>query len=93
MCIVPSEWENVTPLYFRLRLEGMRNEAQQKYRADMDRTRMLASILLSPHMKKGAKADPKKIWPLPWDEVQKIDTVDLVNFVSKNKDLYDKLRL
>lgn len=93
MNLTPSEYELVTPLYFRLRLEGMRNLAQQVYQADMERTRQLAAILISPHLKKGTSNSPTKIWPLPWDAKNKMDPESLVDFVTKNKKIYDKLRL
>lgn len=93
MNITPSEYENVTPLYFRLRLEGMRNLAQQNYQADMERTRQLGVFLIAPNLKKGATINPQKLWPLPWEKKTKFDPETLVDFVSKNKNIYDKLRL
>ena len=90
MSLTPSEWENVTPLYFRLRLEGMRNESQQLYRADMEKTRWLAAMILSPHAKKGKPIKPQNLCLFEWE---KTNPVDVVNFVTENKKLFDKLRL
>lgn len=90
MAITPSEWENVTPYYFRVRLEGMRKEAQQKYRAEMERTRWLAAMMLSPHAKKGKPIKPQSLCTFAWE---KTNPVDVVNFVTENKKLFDKLRL
>ena len=33
--------------------------------------RVHAVIGLHPHLKKGANIDPKRIWPLPWDNYGK----------------------
>ncbi len=33
--------------------------------------RVHAVISLHPHLKKGANIDPKRIWPLPWDNFGK----------------------
>jgi hypothetical protein len=33
--------------------------------------RVQAVIGLHPHLKKGANLDPKKLWPLPWDNFGK----------------------
>lgn len=90
MNIVPSEWENITPYYFKCRLDGMRNKEIQIYRSEMERTRWLAAMILSPHAKKGMPIDPKKLSQFSWE---KSDPIDVVNFVTENKELFDKLRL
>lgn len=90
MALSPSEWENVTPLYFRIRLEGMRNQAHQSYRAEMERTRWLAAMILSPHAKKGTPIKPQNLCVFSWE---KTDPVNVVNFVTENKELFDKLRV
>jgi len=90
MSITPSEWENITPYYFKCRLDGMRNKEMQVYRSEMERTRWLAALILSPHGKKGVPIDPKKLSQFSWEKTSPVDVVD---FVTKNKHIYDKLRL
>ena len=65
------------------------------YKASFERSRMLASITLLPHLKKGAKLDVKKIWSLPWDseKVEKqIDTVSILEKQRMAKEKFDKLK-
>lgn len=93
MGISPSEWELVTPYYFMMRLEGMREKETQFYQSEMERTRWMVCKLLVPHLKKGSSSDPRKLFPFAWDKKHVLEPVDLVNFVTKNKDKYDKLRL
>jgi hypothetical protein len=90
MNITPSEWENVTPYYFKSRLDGLRNKEMQIYRSEMERTRWLAAMILSPHAKKGTPIKPQNICVFSWE---KTDPVNVVNFVTENKELFDKLRL
>jgi len=68
----------------------MRNESQQRYRSEMERTRWLAALILSPHAKKGQPINPQKLCQFSWE---KVSTADVVNFVTENKKLFDKLRL
>ena len=90
MCISPNEWETVTPYYFLARLDGMRKRDTQIYRSDMERTRWLAALILSPHGKKGRPIEPRKIITFPWE---KQTTEEAVDFITKNKKIFDKLRL
>lgn len=93
MGITPSEWELVTPYYFMMRVTGMRKKETQIYQSEMEKTRWMVCKLLTPNLKKSTSSDPKKLFPFSWDKVSVFEPVDLVNFVTKNKEIYDKLRL
>lgn len=90
MKILPHEWDEITPLYFRLRLEGMRSVQMQEYQNKWEQTRWLATILLSPHAKKGKEIKPQQLCLFPWEEKSSQDIIDIV---TKNKHIFDKLHL
>lgn len=39
-------------------------------RADWERMRLLACIMIQPNLKRGKKITPEKLLPLPWDKKQ-----------------------
>jgi hypothetical protein len=62
-------------------------------RDDWERSRLMASLMLMPNLKKGAKLEPEKIWPLPWDKERpekELDVQSLKEKTAKAKELYDK---
>ena len=62
-------------------------------RDDWERSRMVGMISLMPHLKKGAKLQPDKIWPLPWEDTEvKVDIDKLRIDTEKAKLLFDKLK-
>ena len=64
-------------------------------RDDWERERMSAMIALMPNLKKGAKLDAKKVWPLPWDkehQPKKIDTMSILEKQRMAKEKFDKIR-
>ena len=47
--------------------------------------RVQAVIGLHPHLKKGANLDPKKLWPLPWDNFGKTIETTPQDFAKAKK--------
>lgn len=41
------------------------------YKDKWQRMRLLATITIQPHLKKGSKVTPEKLLPLPWDKENK----------------------
>ena len=56
------------PTTFYLKLQGFYDHQQYLQICEWERTRTLASILISPHLKKGRRITPKQLIPLPWDK-------------------------
>lgn len=63
-----DEFSKITPRSFNNKLTGFRRKQQDASKEAWERTRALGVLLLSPNLKKGSKADPLRIWPLPWDK-------------------------
>jgi flagellar biosynthesis/type III secretory pathway chaperone len=59
---------------------------------DWERSRMSSIITILPHMKKGANIDPKSIFPLPWDEVKKLDIANFAENVTKFKEAIKRVQ-
>jgi hypothetical protein len=76
------------PEYFRIKLEGLRNAQTQQFRNDWERTRWLATIILSPHAKKGRAIKPKDLITFEWEKTE----LNVVEVVTKYKHVFDKLR-
>lgn len=76
------------PEYFRIKLEGTREAQTQEYRNEWERTRWLATIILSPHAKKGKGIKPADLIKFEWEKPQ----MNVVEIVTKYKDVFDKLR-
>ena len=76
------------PEYFRIKLEGLREAQTQQFRNDWERTRWLATIILSPHAKKGKGIKPTDRIKFDWEQPK----MNVVEIVTKYKDVFDKLR-
>ena len=76
------------PEYFRIKLEGIREAQTQEFRNDWERTRWLATIILSPHAKKGKAIKPKDLIKFDWEKPE----LNIVEIVTKYKHIFDKLR-
>lgn len=76
------------PEYFRIKLEGTREAQTQDYRNEWERTRWLATIILSPHTKKGKGIKPTDLIKFEWEKPE----LNVVEIVTKYKDVFDKLR-
>ena len=64
-------------------------------RDDWERSRLMASLILMPNLKKGVKLEPRKIWPLPWDEKEEAKELDIDRLrerTEKAKELFAKLK-
>jgi hypothetical protein len=62
-------------------------------RDDWERSRLMASVMVMPNLKKGVKLEPEKLWPLPWDQERpekELDVQSLKEKTAKAKELYDK---
>ncbi len=51
---------------FRHIYDAYRQTQETEYRNEWERTRMLASIAIQPHVKK--KIEPRKLLPFPWEK-------------------------
>ncbi len=76
------------PEYFRIKLEGIRYAQTQQFRNEWERTRWLATVILSPHAKKGKGVKPKDLITFEWEKPE----LNVVEIVTKYKDVFDKLR-
>ena len=76
------------PEYFRIKLEGLREAQTQQFRNDWERTRWLATIILSPHAKKGKGIKQTDLIKFDWEQPK----MNVVEIVTKYKDVFDKLR-
>jgi len=76
------------PEFFRIKLEGIRNAQTQQFRNEWERTRWLATIILSPHAKKGRPIKPKDLIKFDWEEQE----LNIIEVVTKYKHVFDKLR-
>lgn len=57
----------MAPGEFRAWMEAERKLSEDAERRAWERARMVAAVTLSPHLRKGASRDPRKLVPLPWD--------------------------
>ena len=86
--MTPDCLDMYLPEYFRIKLEGLRNAQTQQFRNDWERTRWLATIVLSPHAKKGRPIKPKDLITFEWEKSE----LNVVEVVTKYKHVFDKLR-
>ena len=73
-------------------LEALLEGHEIDKRDDWERSRMSSVVNVMPHLKKGATIDPKKIFPLPWDEVKKLDITNFAENVSKFKEAIKRVQ-
>jgi hypothetical protein len=86
--MTPECLDAYLPEYFRIKLEGIRNAQTQQFRNEWERTRWLATIVLSPHAKKGRPIKPKDLITFEWEKAD----LNIVEVVTKYKHVFDKLR-
>lgn len=84
----PEDLGVYKPEYFRIKLEGIRYAQTQQFRNEWERTRWLATVILSPHAKKGKGVKPKDLIVFEWEKPE----LNVVEIVTKYKDVFDKLR-
>lgn len=84
----PDDLGVYKPEYFRIKLEGIRYAQTQQFRNEWERTRWLATVILSPHAKKGKGVKPKDLIVFEWEKPE----LNVVEIVTKYKDVFDKLR-
>ena len=84
----PDDLGVYKPEYFRIKLEGIRYAQTQQFRNEWERTRWLATVILSPHAKKGKGVKPKDLIMFEWEKPE----LNVVEIVTKYKDVFDKLR-
>lgn len=66
----------------------MRNAQMQQFKNEWERTRWLAAVILSPNAKKGRPIKPKDLITFDWEK----SDLNIVEVVTKYKDIFDKLR-
>jgi hypothetical protein len=64
----------------------------EKIQGEWEMARMSGALSVLPHLKKGAKLDVKKLWPLPWDKETGLNTIDLQAALKAAKEKYKKLK-
>jgi hypothetical protein len=64
----------------------------EKIQGEWEMARMSGALSVLPHLKKGAKLDVKKLWPLPWDKKTGLNTIDLQAALKAAKEKYKKLK-
>jgi hypothetical protein len=64
----------------------------EKIQGEWEMARMSGALSVLPHLKKGAKLDVKKLWPLPWDKETGLNTIDLQAAKKAAKEKYKKLK-
>ena len=65
---------------------------EEKMQSEWEMARMTGALSVLPHLKKGAKLDVKKLWPLPWDKQTGLHTIDLQAAVKAAKEQYRRLK-
>lgn len=88
--ITEHEWEFMSPKYWKLKLHGFDQLQKFHNRQSWEQTRALAYFVISPYLKKGSNKKPQDILPFDWDS-KPLTGKQLREFVTANKDLYDKL--
>lgn len=86
MNLTESEFEQVTPAYFMLRLSGLRRSQEQVERLQWERTRWLACLLLQPHSR--GNLTPQKLVTFPWEKTER---TKMLEWIEANRQVYDKL--
>jgi len=82
-----KEYEESSPEYLTLAIEGKRNADTARTKETYEIARTLAYFSVSPHTKKNIS--PKKLWPFYWDE----KTQGTLDWIKANKDKFEKLTL
>jgi hypothetical protein len=49
-------------------MRGYAEEQEQRYIAEWERTRWLATMLIQPHAKKGQRITPERLAVFPWEK-------------------------
>ena len=67
----PTSFYNLTLHEFILAAEGFHKLEEVRQQADWERTRWLATLMLSPHAKKGQSIKPRDLAIFPWEKKPK----------------------
>jgi hypothetical protein len=71
MCLSPSAFYSMELSDFLIAAQGFHDLEQHRQRAEWERTRWLASVVLQPHAKKGTRIKPEDIAKFPWEKKEK----------------------
>jgi len=74
LLMTPEQLDDFTPRELNNKLEGFEQLHQLRSRENWERSRMLASTLLTPHTKGGKGVEPTKLWVFDWDKKPTKDT-------------------
>ena len=86
---MPDELDELTFREFDNAIQGLAERDRQHSRDSWERTRMLATTLIKPHLKKDAKITPVTLWPFVWDpkpKPQKINKSRARYVLERNKE-------
>lgn len=86
MLMSEQEFNDSSPLYFRLRLHGMRKAQTTAYRTQWEISRWMAATIMAPHLRKPIA--PKNLVTFSWEEEERENIVELV---SKYRHIFNKL--
>jgi hypothetical protein len=73
-------------------LDALLEGHDEDKRDDWERSRMTGVISTLPYARKGEPINPKKIFPLPWDEVKKLDIANFAENVTKSKEAIKRVQ-
>ena len=85
---MPDELDELTFREFNNAVQGLAERDRQHSRDSWERSRMLATTLIKPHLKKDAKITPQTLWPFVWDpkpKKQKINKDRARYILERNK--------
>tara|TARA_R110002051_G_scaffold182929_1_gene252427 strand:+ start:219 stop:524 length:306 start_codon:yes stop_codon:yes gene_type:complete len=73
---LPEQLDELTFREFNNAVQGLADRDRQHSRDSWEQTRMLASTLIQPHVKKGANVTPQKLWQFNWDPKPKAEKIN-----------------
>lgn len=87
----PNALYDLTPREFKNMLKGFEQLNVFNNREEWERTRVLASLLLSPHAKKGKSIKPTDLLPFEWDKkepiIQSKPSTEYINYIDAKRKL------
>ena len=86
MNLTEREFEDTTPLYFNIRLSGLRRLQYEQEKQEWERARWLARFIAQQYASKPLSLSD--VARFSWDEPE----LSMAEYYRRNKDIYDKLK-
>lgn len=80
----PDDFRLMTPDEFRAVCKAWSEGQENRERGRWERMRLLASIVIQPHVKR--RITPERLLPLPWDKEKKNDKLKMKSEKSHSDD-------